>query len=88
MLELWKETLEKGKSVGAIFMGLSKAFDTLNYDFLIAKLEAYGFSENSLNYIQSYYAIVNKEQIRIIISVHGKIFFCCSTRIFTRPLNV
>ena len=49
-----KETLEKGKSVGAIFMCLSKAFDTLNYDFLIAKLEAYGFSENSLNYIQSY----------------------------------
>ena len=35
-------------------MGLSKAFDTLNYDFLIAKLEAYGFSKNYLNYIQSY----------------------------------
>ena len=41
-------------SVGAIFMDLSKAFDTLNHDLLIAKLEAYGFSENSLNYIQSY----------------------------------
>ena len=35
-------------------MDLSKAFDTLNHDLLIAKLEAYGFSENSLNYIQSY----------------------------------
>ena len=54
MLELWKEALNKGKSVGAIFMDLSKAFDTLNHDLLIAKLEAYGFSENSLNYIQSY----------------------------------
>ena len=54
MLELWKEALDKGKSVGAIFMDLSKAFDTLNHDLLIAKLEAYGFSENSLNYIQSY----------------------------------
>ena len=41
-------------SVGAIFMDLSKAFDTLNHDLLIAKLEAFGFSENSLNYIQSY----------------------------------
>ena len=49
MLELWKEALDKGKSVGAIFMDLSKAFDTLNHDLLIAKLEAYGFSENSLN---------------------------------------
>ena len=54
MLELWKEGLDKGKPVGVIFMDLSKAFDTLNNDLLIAKLEAYGFFENSLNYIQSY----------------------------------
>ena len=54
MLELWKEALDKGKPVGAIFMDLSKAFDTLNHDLLITKLEAYGFSKNSLNYIQSY----------------------------------
>ena len=49
-----KEALDKGKSVAAIFIDLSKAFDTLNHDLLTAKLEAYGFSENSLNYIQSY----------------------------------
>ena len=54
MLELWKEALDNGKSVGAIFMNLSKAFDTINHDLLIAKLEAYRFFENSLNYIQSY----------------------------------
>ena len=34
-------------------MDLCKAFDTLNHDLLIAKLETYGFSQNSLNYIQS-----------------------------------
>ena len=49
MLELWKEALDK--SVGAILMDLFKAFDTLNHDLLIAKLEAYGFSKNCLNYI-------------------------------------
>ena len=52
--ELRKEALDKGKSVGAIFMDLFKVFDTLNHELLIVKLEALGFSENSLNYIQSY----------------------------------
>ena len=54
MLKLLKEALDKGKSVGAFFMDLSEAFDTLNHDLLIAKLEAYDFSKNSLNYIQNY----------------------------------
>ena len=54
MLELRKEALDQRKSVSAIFMDLSKAFDTLNHDLLLAKLEAYGFSENSIGYIQSY----------------------------------
>ena len=34
--ENFKEALDKGNSVSSIFMDLSKAFDTLNYDFLIA----------------------------------------------------
>ena len=74
MLELWKEALDKGKSVGAIFMDQSKAFDTLNYDLLIAKLEAYGFSESSLNYIQSYLHNCLQRTNEKTISAHGKIF--------------
>ena len=35
-------------------MDLSKAFDTLNHDLLIAKLHAYGFSKESLRLIKSY----------------------------------
>ena len=54
MLENVKKALDKGNSVSAIFKDLSKAFDTLNHDLLITKLEAYGFSAKSLSYIHSY----------------------------------
>ena len=48
MLEMWKNTLDKGGYLSAIFMDLSKAFDTLNQNLLIAKLEAYGFESDKL----------------------------------------
>ena len=35
-------------------MDLSKAFDTLNHDLLVAKLYAYGFDKTSLHLIKSY----------------------------------
>ena len=35
-------------------MDLSKAFDTINHELLLAKLHAYGFDEKSLRLIHSY----------------------------------
>ena len=40
--------------VGAILMDLSKPFDCIPHDLLIAKLYAYGFDDNALLYILSY----------------------------------
>ena len=54
MLEIWNKVLDKGNFVDSIFMNLSKTFDTLNRDLLIAKLETYGFSITYLRYIRSY----------------------------------
>ena len=51
MLEKRKNTLDKGKHV---FIDLSKAFDTLNHDLLMAKLKGYGFSNNALLFMLSY----------------------------------
>ena len=48
MLENWKSALDKSESVCALFMDLSKAFDTVNQDLLLAKLKAYGFSKDAL----------------------------------------
>ena len=54
MLERWKKALDNGKIAGALLTDLSKAFDCLNHESLIAKLEAYGFDNKSLTYILSY----------------------------------
>ena len=35
-------------------MDLSKAFDTIKYDLLLAKLHAYGFSKKALKLIHNY----------------------------------
>ena len=55
MIEKWKEHLDKkGGIARAIMMDLSKAFDTLNHELLIAKLEAYGFDKSALVILLSY----------------------------------
>ena len=51
LLENWKKILDNKGFGGAMLMNLSKAF---NHDFLIAKLHAYGFSNDSLNLLYSY----------------------------------
>ena len=54
MLEKWKKALDKEENMSAIFMDLSKAFDTINHDLLLAKLKAYGFSKQALSFMCSY----------------------------------
>ena len=53
MLNLYARVI-KGKHVGAVFMDLSKVFDIINHDWLIAELEAQGFSNNALLFMFSY----------------------------------
>ena len=54
MKEAWEKVLDYQNSAGAVLTDLSKAFDCLNHDLLIAKLDAYGFEINAINFIYDY----------------------------------
>ena len=60
MLEKWKNAVDKGKIFRALLTDLSKAFDSLCHDMLIAKLNAYGFSLPALRLVHSY--LSNRKQ--------------------------
>ena len=49
-----QEKILDDEYTGAVIMDLSKALDTINHEFLIAKLQAYDFSEEALTLIASY----------------------------------
>ena len=54
MIEKWKMSLDNNGLAGGILMDLSKAFDTINHQLLIAKLYAYGFNKDALELISNY----------------------------------
>jgi hypothetical protein len=53
-VESLRLSLDDNKYIGCVLMDLSKAFDCLNHDLLIAKLKAYKLSSPSCQYIKSY----------------------------------
>ena len=54
MVEKMLLARDKKEVCGAILTDLSKAFDCISHDLLIAQLNAYGFDKNALNVIHNY----------------------------------
>ena len=64
LVETCKKTLDNKGFVGAVLMDLSEAFDCLNHELLLAKLNAYGFSKNAIKMVHSYLA-GRKQRVKI-----------------------
>ena len=54
LLEKWKKSLDGHGYAGAIITDLSKAFDTIDHELLLAKLHAYGFEKSALKMVSGY----------------------------------
>ena len=54
LVEECREVLDQRGYAGILLTDLSKAFDCINHELLVAKLHAHGFSLESLTFIQSY----------------------------------
>ena len=54
LLKAWQKGLDNSRNVGTILMDLSKAYDCIPLNLLIAKLEAYGLVKINLNILFDY----------------------------------
>ena len=63
-MQLYKNSIDNKGFAGALFMDLSKAFDSVNHDLLLAKLNAYGINLDALQLIRSYLSKRN-QRVRV-----------------------
>ena len=54
LLQSWQQVLDNGGFIGTILMDLSKAYDCILHNLLIAKLECYGADKASLRLLLDY----------------------------------
>ena len=64
LIETWKKHIDNKESFRALLTDLSKAFDCINHELLLAKLHGYGIDNSSLRLIHSY---LNNRQQRVRI---------------------
>ena len=54
LMEYTNTCLDRGKYVFGIYIDLKKAFDTVQHDILLSKLQHYGIRGKALNWFKSY----------------------------------
>ena len=66
---MWKESLDQGHILGALLTDLSKAFDYLPHNLLIAKSNAYGFDNMAVRFVYNY--LTSRKQITKISDTYS-----------------
>ncbi len=61
----WRASLDLGKLVGSVMIDLSKAFDSINHQALLQKLNKYGVHGGELQWFTDY---LNHRRQRVLIS--------------------
>ena len=54
VISSWKKIIGEGKLIGVVFLDLRRAFEVVNRDILINKLERFGLKGNVLKWFKSY----------------------------------
>ena len=65
MVEDWRKALDEGLIVGTILTDLSKAFDAMPHDLLLAKLYAYNWFSNAVKFLHSYLLAIREQRVKI-----------------------
>ena len=63
------EGLVDGKDTDSIYLDYAKAFDRVDHELLISKLERYGFHPSLINWVKSF--LSNRDQVVVLDGVHS-----------------
>ena len=63
MTKSWNGSLDEGNKVAVILIHLSKVFNRLDHDIILAHVYSYGFGINSLTFIRGY-LISHKKKVK------------------------
>ena len=69
-----KQSLDEGNVVGAVFLDLKKAFDTVDHEILLNKLENCNLSHDAITWFRSY--LEHRQQCVKINSTQSSIQTC------------
>ena len=75
----WAFNIDRGSVNAVVFLDLKRAFDTVDHDILLSKMNLYGIQGTALNWFKSY--LTNRTQRRF---VYGSLSRICSLKYTAR----